>query len=62
MIFLSFLTETQIEKRANNVDIVAPTPKSLDGVVEFSGRKRFVPGVFPLLDSDLLNEDSSANR
>ncbi|GFT92719.1 DENN domain-containing protein 5A [Nephila pilipes] len=55
-------TETQIEKRANNIDIVAPTPKPLDGVMEFSGRKRFNPGCFPLLDSDLLSEEPSSNR
>ncbi|KAG8182527.1 hypothetical protein JTE90_002064 [Oedothorax gibbosus] len=55
-------TESQIEKRLTNVDIVAPSPKPIEGVSEFAGRKRFGAGHFPLLDSDLLSEEPSANR
>ncbi|GIY06237.1 hypothetical protein CEXT_746382 [Caerostris extrusa] len=33
-------TETQIEKRANNVDVVAPTPKPLDGPSANRSRRR----------------------
>lgn len=57
-----FLTETHIEKRTSDIDIIAPSPKAIDNDPEISGSNRHIPGYFPLLDSDLLNDDPVGNR
>ncbi|XP_054716974.1 DENN domain-containing protein 5A-like [Uloborus diversus] len=55
-------TEAQIEKRATDIDIIAPTPKSIDGSSDPIARKKIGPIQFPLLDSDLLSDEPVANR
>lgn len=56
------MKETHIVKRTSDIDIIAPPPKAIDSNPELSGKKRHIPGVFPLLDGDLLSDDPVGNR
>ncbi|XP_015910435.1 DENN domain-containing protein 5A isoform X2 [Parasteatoda tepidariorum] len=55
-------TESQIERRISKVDIVAPLPKPIEGTTDVSIKKRYIPSHFPLLNSELLNEEPAAHR
>ncbi|KAL1433618.1 hypothetical protein MTO96_012444 [Rhipicephalus appendiculatus] len=50
-------TELPIESRLSAPDLVAPVPKIVDPTVDLPGRRNHRPGVFPSLESGVLNRE-----
>lgn len=55
-------TETQIDKRAAEAEIVPCRPKAFGSSPEISNRRKHSVGHFPLLDHDILNDEPTQNR
>ncbi|XP_049274732.1 DENN domain-containing protein 5B isoform X3 [Rhipicephalus sanguineus] len=55
-------TELPIESRLSAPDLVAPVPKIVDPTVDLPGRRNHRPGVFPQLESGVLNREPAQSK
>ncbi|XP_077493626.1 DENN domain containing pinstripe isoform X2 [Amblyomma americanum] len=55
-------TELSIESRLSAPDLVAPVPKIIDPTVDLPGRRNHRPGVFPTLESAVLNREPAQSK
>ncbi|CAN7945599.1 unnamed protein product, partial [Ixodes pacificus] len=55
-------TEVPIENRLSAPDLAAPNPKVIDPSVDLPGRRNHRAGVFPALDSGVLNRQPAQSK